>query len=179
MRYRLPATRRSRPLIIAFGLGLLLANAPGISDVEAADKGVTRFGITPPAEKAVRQPGLRKLGVDGPDLAPEPGAGSSYCSWLLQGTKAERTIKVKVKNNGTQIANPTDMFFDFDGALSGTKPIGGYVYAGGYKSVDLLIPEDCFGADGICNFQIEVDHAQLINETNEGNNGASGSCTPQ
>lgn len=148
-----------------------LAEAEADPAAQPQQPGQTRTKTLLPSGKAPI------FGIDAPDLVPE-GPGGTYCDWMIQDTTAVRTVHVRVKNVGSKFAPPTDVWIKFDGGAFGTShPIGGQIYAGGFKSVEVGIPETCFGSNGICGFQIEVDHANLVSpEQNEYNNNASGSC---
>lgn len=156
--------------------GATLAPSPA----RPGPKQVTRAAQRPqPAQDVAILPsgGAPRLGVDAPDLLPASPGG--YCSWKLQGNQAVRSLQFRIENHGSQIAHPTDVRISFGGAPAASIPIGGYVYAGSFKSLNLAIPETCFGNGGLCSFQLEVDGAHQIAEANETNNSASGSCQAQ
>ena len=50
---------------------------------------------------------------------------------------------------------------------------------GGSTDVLFTIPANCFVGfpDKVCNFSIEVDSANAVGESNEGNNNVAGTCS--
>jgi hypothetical protein len=110
----------------------------------------------------------RRLEVDGlPDLIPVPEQNGSFCR------RKDLTLTVTVKNQGTGGAGPSVTEVDFLGlgkVSMPTPPLGPGA------SVDLFfpIPLGCFNPN--CEFRITVDANNQVNESNEGNNIANGTC---
>ena len=110
-----------------------------------------------------------------PDLVPvpHPNPGIGFCNRVIEGPNQGKLV-VTVKNQGTvdAPASVTTVEFIPGGAVQiATPPIA----AG--ASVDLpplTFPIGCFNPD--CNFRITVDSGSQVNESNEGNNSASGTC---
>ncbi len=109
----------------------------------------------------------RRQEVKLPDLIPVPDANGSFCK------RRDLTLTVTVKNQGASGAGPSVTgvdFFAFGKVSMPTPPLGPGA------SVDLLfpIPPGCFDPD--CEFRITVDANNQVNESDEGNNIASGTC---
>ena len=113
--------------------------------------------------------GRRRGGtVEGkPDLIPLPDPQLGFCR------RRDGKLIVTVKNQGTANAGASTTRVDFASGSSATQPTPP-IPAGG--SVDLLfdIPPNCFQPD--CSFRITVDSGSVVDESNEGNNTASGTC---
>jgi hypothetical protein len=101
------------------------------------------------------------------DLVPVPDPGGSFCR------RRDGNLVVTVKNQGSGAAGPSTTTVDFfnHGQVSQPTP----PLAAG-ASVDLLfaIPGGCFDPD--CEFRITVDAQNAVNEVDEGNNTANGTC---
>ena len=109
----------------------------------------------------------RRVELGLPDLIPVPDANGSFCK------QKDSTLTVTVKNQGASGAGPsvTEVdFLAFGKVTMPTPPLGPGA------SVDLLfpIPPGCFNPD--CEFRITVDANNQVNESNEGNNIAKGTC---
>lgn len=108
----------------------------------------------------------RQRGAGKPDLIPVPDPTLGFCR--RQGLK----LTVTVRNQGTD-AGPsvTRVNFGTFGIASQPTP----ALAAG-ASIDLVfaIPAGCFNPD--CDFRITVDSNNQVDESNEGNNTASGNC---
>ena len=102
-----------------------------------------------------------------PDLIPVPDPRLGFCR--RQGMK----LTVTVKNQGSSDAGPSITKVDFGAFGTATQPTP--ALAAG-ASIDLVftIPAGCFDPD--CNFRITVDSNGQVDESNEGNNNASGTC---
>jgi subtilase family serine protease len=102
-----------------------------------------------------------------PDLVPVPDAQGSFCK------RKDGNLIVTVANQGSTGAGPSTTRVDFGahGVIDRPTP----ALAAG-ASVDLLfpIPPGCFDPD--CEFRIVVDVNNVVAESNEGNNFASGVC---
>ena len=101
-----------------------------------------------------------------PDLIPLPDASGQFCR--LEG----RNLIVTVKNQGTAGAGASTTRVDFPSGASTqpTSPLG----IGATVDVAFPIPANCFQPD--CSFRITVDSTSVVDESNEGNNTASGTC---
>ena len=107
-------------------------------------------------------------GTDGkPDLLPVPDPQTqSFCR------RKDMKLIVTIRNQGTAPSGPSTTRVDFPSGpqTQPTPPIP----AGG--SVDLIfdIPPGCFSPD--CSFRITADWGNVVSESNEVNNTASGTC---
>jgi hypothetical protein len=114
-------------------------------------------------------PRRREVGKADLVPVPDPQPGVGFCKRDNQGR-----LVVTVKNQGTVDAPASTTTVDF--VPGGSFPLSTpAIPAGG--SVDLTplsIPAACFNPD--CDFRITVDSNNQINESNEGNNNASGTC---
>lgn len=101
------------------------------------------------------------------DLIPVPDPSGSFCR------AREGKLLVTVKNQGSGPAGPSTTQVDFGqfGIVSVATPA-----LGPNMSTDLLvdIPSGCFDPD--CDFRITVDALNQVEEANEANNTASGTC---
>jgi hypothetical protein len=109
----------------------------------------------------------RRLEVGLPDLVPVPDAQGSFCK------REDGTLIVTVRNQGTAGAGPSTTRVDF--IAHGVIDLPTPALAPG-ASVDLKfpIPPGCF--DPNCEFRIIVDVTNVVVESDEGNNFASGVC---
>ena len=113
----------------------------------------------------------RRIGDDTPgglpDLIPVPDANGNFCK--RDGSK----LTVTVKNQGTGPAGPSTTRVDFGGFGFQDQPTPALAPG---ASVDLTfdIPPGCFDPD--CEFRIVVDFGNVVAESNEPNNFASGTC---
>ena len=85
-------------------------------------------------------------------------------------------LVVTVKNQGVApaAASHTTVNFTAGGTVSAVSLSTPMVLAGDSVDVVAAIPSGCFTPD--CSFQIVVDAAQEVQESNEGNNVADGLC---
>jgi hypothetical protein len=105
-----------------------------------------------------------------PDLIPLPDPAGGFCKRDPQG---RLIVTVKNQGNADAGASTTEINFVPGGAVSVPTPP---IPAG--QSVDLPpvdIPPECF-RPGHCTFRITVDATNVVDESNEGNNTASGTC---
>ena len=141
-------------------------------------------------------------GLTAPDLVPVPitgtlGAGvpistdpAGFCRFDDQGK-----LHVFVYNQGGAPAGPsvTQVFFRVppgtpvqkscgDGCAQVDVPTSGLTAFHGTGGAAIDIPEGCFGSTfgpddiNFCLFKIAVDATNVVNESNELNNGAGGGC---
>ncbi len=105
--------------------------------------------------------------VGKPDLIPVPNEEGSFCK------RDGNTLIVTVKNQGTRAAGTSVTAVDFGRYGKVTQPTPSLAPN---ASVDLSfpIPRGCHDPD--CEFDITVDADDDVNESDEGNNTASGSC---
>lgn len=102
-----------------------------------------------------------------PDLIPVPDAAGNFCR-----IRDGRLI-VTVRNQGSGNAGPSTTRVDFSTGTSATEPTPG-IPAGGSVDVLVPVPAGCFQPD--CSFRIKVDSGNVITESDEANNTASGGC---
>jgi CARDB len=105
-----------------------------------------------------------------PDLIPVPDPAAGFCRRDPQG---RLIVTVKNQGNGDAGASTTEIDFVPGGTVSVPTPP---IPAG--QSVDLApvdIPPECF-RPGHCTFRITVDAQHHVDESNEANNTASGTC---
>ena len=109
----------------------------------------------------------RRVEVGRADLVPVPDANGSFCR------RKDLTLTVTIKNQGIGAAGASVTKVDF-GALGQVSMPTPPLAPG--ASVDLFfpIPPGCFDPD--CEFRITADANNQVNESNEGNNVADGSC---
>jgi hypothetical protein len=104
---------------------------------------------------------------------PQPTAGKfGFCRRDLSGSK----LVVTVKNQGVAPAAASHATVNFatGGTVSPVSLNTPMILAGDSVDVVMAIPSGCFTPD--CSFQIVVDAAQEVQESNEGNNFADGLC---
>ena len=110
----------------------------------------------------------RRQGAEGkPDLIPVPDPKLGFCR------RQNLKLTVTVQNQGSTDAGPSITRVDFGSFGIASQPTP--ALAAG-ASIDLLfdIPAGCFNPD--CEFRIAVDSNNQVNESNEGNNIAKGTC---
>lgn len=107
-----------------------------------------------------------------PDLVPVKAPGNpTFCE--IEGGN----LKVFVKNQGTADASGSEVEVVFhmgDGVQQPVRGATGPISQGATDTVLIPIPAGCYNPD--CDFTITVDIVNEINESNEGNNVAQGSC---
>jgi hypothetical protein len=115
-----------------------------------------------------RVPGRKIKVQEGlPDLIPVPDANGSFCR------REGNTLTVTVRNQGTAAAGPSTTRVDFGAhgiSDQPTPPLG----PGASVDLKFQIPPGCFDPD--CEFRIAVDVSNVMAESDEGNNLASGAC---
>jgi hypothetical protein len=116
-----------------------------------------------------------------PDLLPvqEPGFSPpySYCRFSPDGK-----LRVQVVNQGGVPAlgfTTRVTFLSTPVAVVNEVFSAGLAAFGGSTDVLFTIPANCFVGfpDKVCNFSIEVDSANAVGESNEGNNNVAGTCS--
>jgi hypothetical protein len=110
----------------------------------------------------------RRVEIRLPDLIPSPDENGSFCKRDDQGN-----LIVTVCNQGSAPAGPSITEVDFGpyGTVSmPTPPLA----AGACVDLKIPIPLGCFDPD--CEFRIRVDANNDVDEEDETNNQASGSC---
>jgi len=109
----------------------------------------------------------RRLEVGLPDLIPVPDENGFFCR------REESMLIVTVRNQGNAGAGPSTTEVDFGtyGKIQlPTPPLG----PGAEIDLKFPIPFGCFDPD--CEFRITVDVNNQVDESDEGNNFASGTC---
>jgi hypothetical protein len=110
----------------------------------------------------------RRLEVEGlADLVPVPNEQGSFCR------VEDGFLIVTVRNQGSAAAGPSVTRVDF-GAYGIVDMPTPALAAGASVDLKFPIPFGCFDPD--CEFRISVDVSNIVVESNEGNNSASGSC---
>lgn len=106
-----------------------------------------------------------------PDLVPfsPSGVGAEAFCRLEENRKL---LRVSVKNFGPGDAGPSKTTVHYGSVRSAQNTPA--IPAGGVVDLLFKVPATCFDPD--CEFRILVDSDHQIDETNEGNNAASGSC---
>ncbi|MEZ4869771.1 MAG: CARDB domain-containing protein [Caldilineaceae bacterium] len=116
-----------------------------------------------------------------PDLVPEPTlpdgpagqSGTNYCLDNPQGGLS-RSIRVRVRNQGTGTAAASQLSVDFEGTvLRAAIPS---LLSGQTTQHTFTIPNRCYAEGSNCTFQIHVDSQLQVTEQNEGNNIVSDFC---
>jgi subtilase family serine protease len=91
----------------------------------------------------------------------------SFCDRTPEG------LRITVKNQGRDVPRQVNVTVAF--ARGGNVPASvGTIQPGTPASTTVQIPAACWHPD--CSFEIRVDPANLIGETNETNNNAAGYC---
>ena len=104
-----------------------------------------------------------------PDLVPvNPDNWVNFCDVDNYGN-----LEVHIKNQGTAAAGPSTLEVDFGqyGQILETVPS---LLAGETIDIPISIPFGCYDPD--CGFEITVDSADVIDESNELNNSQTGLC---
>jgi hypothetical protein len=118
--------------------------------------------------EAVRE---RKLGAEEPDdladLIPEPDANGQFCR-LRDGR-----LIVTARNQGAGAAGASTLRVDFGAHGPASAPTPALPAGAGHDHL-VPLPGGCFDPD--CGFRITVDHGDVVGESNEANNDASGVC---
>lgn len=112
--------------------------------------------------------GPRRIQVGLPDLVPLPDENGFFCRLDDKGN-----LLVTVHNQGTDTAGPSTTRVDFGNYGSvdlPTPPLN----PGASVTLRVPIPSGCYDPD--CQFRIAVDVNNVVAESNEGNNFASGTC---
>lgn len=109
----------------------------------------------------------RRIKIGLPDLVPVPDENGSFCR------RRDGDLIVTVKNQGSFGAGPSMTTVDFGsfGAITMPTPA---LAAGASVDLAFPIPLGCFSPD--CFFRITVDSTNVVVESDEGNNTASGFC---
>jgi hypothetical protein len=126
-----------------------------------------------------------ELACSTPDLVPVALPGGGFCRLTSDGT----TLQVPVYNQGGGAAGEslTSVWFrvppeyaqygDVFQVDMPTPALGGFTGSG---LLNFLIPQGCFGVEGVCKFKIGVDAglgALHVLEADETNNDAAGECS--
>jgi hypothetical protein len=114
-----------------------------------------------------RVPPRREAAEGKPDLVPVPDAQGNFCR------RTDLRLTVTVKNQGSADAGASTTTVDF-GSLGAASQPTPPIPAGGSVDVFFNIPPGCFHPD--CGFKITVDSGGVVDESNEANNTAVGSC---
>lgn len=115
----------------------------------------------------------KAVGRTQPDLVPLPlGPNGNFCKRIA--TPSGSALQFRVQNNGGGVAGASTTRVEFAGhppvAMIPTAALGSGLF------VDLLAPIPPGAFDPDAEFRIEVDTGQVVPESNEGNNTASGVC---
>jgi subtilase family serine protease len=145
--------------------GFVVIESPLELDVVAVYTAAGREGFVQTLHTERVMP--RRIEVGLPDLVPVPDAQGSFCK------REDGTLIVTVRNQGSAGAGPSTTRVDF--GAHGTIDLPTPALAAG-AAVDLRfpIPPGCFDPD--CEFRIIVDVTNVVVESDEGNNFASGVC---
>ena len=104
-----------------------------------------------------------------PDLLPvNPDNWVNFCDVDNYGN-----LMVHIKNQGTAAAGPSTLEVDFSQYGPVLKPVPSLL-AGETMTILVPFPYGCFDPD--CGFEISVDSASVIDESNELNNNQTGFC---
>jgi hypothetical protein len=113
----------------------------------------------------------RDLKVGLPDLVPVPDEHGFFCR--RKDAEGVPALVVTVKNQGTATANPCSTEVDFHRHGKVVQPTGQLNQG---DSTDLLFPIPFGCHDPDCEFKITVDVYGEVEESDEGNNVATGVC---
>ncbi len=109
-----------------------------------------------------------------PDLVPvNPDNWADFCGGNDSGKRIIGDSGLQIKNQGAAAAGPSTLEVDLGqyGQILGPVPS---LLAGETTTISVQIPSACFDPD--CDFEITVDSAGVIDESNELNNTQKGSC---
>ena len=112
--------------------------------------------------------GARRIEVGLPDLVPVPDESGSFCR-----RDKDNNLTVTVCNQGSAPAGPSVTEVDFGSHGVGSVPTPPLA-EGACVDLKVPIPPGCFDPD--CEFRIRVDANNDVDEENENNNIASGTC---
>jgi hypothetical protein len=115
-------------------------------------------------------------GAAGPaDLVPIPQI-SSFDPPFFNFCRIEdgERLLVTVRNQGSGDAAASTTTVQFDSGPPVSKPTSALSGSGGFSDLTFDIPAGCFNAD--CGFTITVDSGNVVSESSETNNSASGTC---
>jgi hypothetical protein len=118
-----------------------------------------------------------------PDLVPLPVEGSAPPDYCRSPADGSNNLIVRVKNEGFSDAGPSTLRVTF-ATTSGPTPVEVPVPAlnwGASLDLSVPIPANCPDPDPhsqACRFQIAVDVAGVVAESNEPNNNVAGACAP-
>lgn len=148
-----------------FVKGFVVIESPLELDVVAVYTAAGRDGFVVTLHIERVAPQRREVGL--PDLMPVPDAQGSFCR------RADGNLIVTVTNQGSTGAGPSTTRVDFGahGAIDLPTPA---LAAGASVDLKFPIPPACFDPD--CEFRIVVDVNNVVAESDENNNFASGVC---
>jgi hypothetical protein len=134
-------------------------------DVVAVYTAAGRQGFVETLHTDRVMPRRLEMGLLDPVLVPD--AQGSFCK------REDGTLIVTVRNQGSTGAGPSTTRVDFEahGAIDLPTPA---LAAGAAVDLKFPIPPGCFDPD--CEFRIIVDVTNVMVESDEGNNVASGVC---
>ncbi|MGF1628455.1 MAG: CARDB domain-containing protein [Kiloniellaceae bacterium] len=179
----------------AFALTLAGPGVTGASIAEA--KASVQLAQTQQLKPATREPGPTHTPKATPGvpqgstrLAPNPFVdlygqpyypaiheglpGHYYCSFLAGGDTVSKAVQVKVRNQGTKVAGPVQVVFEFAGGkrVAQTLPMNNlnasYIF-------EAVIPASAW-QNNTASFTIRIDHPNKVAESNENNNTISSYC---
>jgi hypothetical protein len=145
--------------------GFVVIESPMELDVVAVYTAAGREGFVETLHTERVMP--RRIEVGLPDLVPVPDAQGSFCK------REDLTLIVTVRNQGSTGAGPSTTRVDF-GAHGAIDLLTPALAAGAAVDLKFPIPPGCF--DPNCEFRIIVDVTNVVVESDEGNNFASGVC---
>lgn len=103
-----------------------------------------------------------------PDLIPVPGPNGNFCNIDAKG------LVVTVKNQGAGPSGPSTTRVIFSNGSTVDIPTPALAAGAQVTLPGVPIPPNCFQPD--CSFRIIVDATNVVAESNEANNTASGTC---
>lgn len=109
--------------------------------------------------------------VDAPDLIPVTAPGNpTFCE------RRDGLLRVHVKNQGTLAAEPSlvEVLFRVGEDIHVAATVTDVIDPGQTQVIELDIPADCYQPD--CRFTITVDSLNEVEESDETNNCANGTC---
>jgi CARDB len=145
--------------------GFVVIESPMELDVVAVYTAAGREGFVETLHTERVMPRRIEMGM--PDLVPVPDAQGSFCK------REDGTLIVTVRNQGSTGAGPSTTRVDFGAHGASDLPTPALA-AGAAVDLRFPIPPGCFDPD--CEFRIVVDVTNVVVESDEGNNFASGVC---
>ena len=155
-------------------------NRPSVAKLQAAPKATRPGSMT-------AGPSHGGGGAGGPNLriesivaasSPEGFPNSGYCGPNAFGGGASKMVRFFVRNIGDVQADPSTAAVHFTNGGMATAPVGSLM-PGASATIEVDIPQACWGqgAHGTCDFLLEADRNDAVDETEDSaDNYDNGKC---